>query len=337
MLHVDYIDNFKTKALDAIRDLSGDAERVDIAVAFLSYRGWVELKPSLTAVVSRGGRLRVIVRRDVRQNSAEAVEELFRLPNTQIAFGLEDMAFHPKDYLFHGGKRLTVLTSSANATYAGLAHNDEGGAIIKHAESTTDEAAQKAIGIFERRWQNATLVNEQVLAAFKAEASSPAFAEDDLVRSTNDLYKGYGIGRIQKVRGAQAKVEFNPSVFMPPPYRSENKILHLAEIERVDSPLERAARGQWEEPWRFELKMLAARFLTGNKGGQLSNARTEILPHQIFAAHRVVSSARRRFLLADEVGLGKTIEAGMIWQALMQRGQAKRTLIITPAGLTTQW
>ena len=114
-LHVDYIDNFDTKALDAIRDLSGDAERVDIAVAFLSYRGWVELKPCLTAVVSCGGRLRVIVRRDVRQNSAEAVEELFRLPNTQIAFGLEDTAFHPKDYLFHDGKRLTVLTSSANA------------------------------------------------------------------------------------------------------------------------------------------------------------------------------------------------------------------------------
>ena len=37
------------------------------------------------------------------------------------------------------------------------------------------------------------------------------------------------------------------------------------------------------------------------------------------------------------MGLGKTIEAGMIWQALEQRGQAKRTLIITPAGLTTQW
>lgn len=166
---------------------------------------------------------------------------------------------------------------------------------------------------------------------------TPEFAEGDLVRSTNDLYKQYGIGRIQKARGGQAKVEFNPSVFMPPPYRSENKILRFAEIERVDTPMDRAVRGQWDESWRFELKMLAARFLTGNKGGQLSNARTEILPHQIFAAHRVVSSARRRFLLADEVGLGKTIEAGMIWQALMQRGQAKRTLIVTPAGLTTQW
>ncbi|RIK80284.1 MAG: hypothetical protein DCC68_11270 [Planctomycetota bacterium] len=167
--------------------------------------------------------------------------------------------------------------------------------------------------------------------------STVAFTEGDLVRSTNALYVPFGIGRIQKVKGPQAKVEFNPSVFMSPPYRSENKILQLGECERVETPLERAARGQWDEARRFELRMLAARFLTGNVGGQLSNARTEILPHQIFAAHRVVSAERRRFLLADEVGLGKTIEAGMIWQALTQRGQARRTLIITPAGLTAQW
>jgi SNF2 family DNA or RNA helicase len=168
-------------------------------------------------------------------------------------------------------------------------------------------------------------------------ASAIAFAEGDLVRSTNDMYKEYGVGRVQKVRNGLAKIEFNPSAFMTPPYRSENKILPLPEIEKVDTPLDRALRGEWEPAWRFELKMLAARLLTGNKGGQLSNARTEILPHQIFTAHRVVSSPRRRFLLADEVGLGKTIEAGMIWQALHQRGQARRTLIITPAGLTTQW
>src|SRR5207253_3590110 len=127
-----------------------------------------------------------------------------------------------------------------------------------HPDAAKDEAAQKAIGIFERRWKNATLVDEKVLAAFKAEAESPSFADGDLVRSTNELYKSYGIGMIQKVRGAQAKVEFNPSVFMQPPYRSENKILQLAELERVHSPLNRACRGQWDEPWRFELKMLAA-------------------------------------------------------------------------------
>lgn len=339
MIRVDYIDNFDTKALDAIRDLSADADQLDVAVAFLSFRGWMELKPCLTALVSRGGRVRVIVRRDARQTSSEAVEELFHLENTQVSFGLSDTTFHPKDYLFHsnGGKCLTVLTSSANLTYPGLTHNDEGGAIITHDDVLSDEADQKAIGIFERRWKNATIIDDTLLADFKKAATKAEFNEGDSVRSTNELYKSYGIGRIQKARGPQAKVEFNPSVFMQPPYRSENKILQLDELERVDSPLGRAIRGMWEEHWRFELRMMAVRFLTGNKGGQLSNARTQILPHQIFAAHRVVLDPVRRFLLADEVGLGKTIEAGMIWQALWQRGQAKRTLVITPAGLTTQW
>jgi len=111
VLRVDYIDNFETKALDAIRDLSADAERIDIAVVFLSYRGWVELKPCLTTLVSRGGQLRVIVRRDVRQTSPEAVEELFHLENTQVAFGLTDRTFHHKDYLF-AQIRVSVSLSS---------------------------------------------------------------------------------------------------------------------------------------------------------------------------------------------------------------------------------
>jgi superfamily II DNA or RNA helicase len=336
---VDYIDNFELKALDTVRDLAAEAERADIAVTFLSYRRWLELKPCLTDLLARGGRLRLIVRRDPRQTSPEAIEELCRLRSTQVAFGLTDTTFDPKDYLFYGkdGKCLTVVTSSANATYPGLTHDDEGGAIITHRNAAADEAAQKAIAVFEQRWTGATPVDAKALAEFKAAAQRPDVAEGSLVRSTNAIYKDYGIGIVQKLRGPQAKVEYNPSVFMAPPYRSENKILQLAEMEKVDSPLDRAMAGCWEEPWRFELKMAAARFLTGNKGGQLSNARTEILPHQIFAAHRVVVSAKRRYLLADEVGLGKTIEAGMIWQALEQRGQAKRTLIITPAGLTTQW
>src|SRR5262245_59445939 len=174
-------------------------------------------------------------------------------------------------------------------------------------------------------------------SAFPMRSSPIYVAEGTLVRSTNRLYGEYGVGRIRQIKKGIARVEYPPSVFMSPPYEWHAKLHPLAELEKVDTPLDRAARGQWDPAWRFELKMLAARLLTGNKGGQLSNARTEILPHQIFTAHRVVSSPRRRFLLADEVGLGKTIEAGMIWQALHQRGQAKRTLIVTPAGLTTQW
>jgi superfamily II DNA or RNA helicase len=164
-----------------------------------------------------------------------------------------------------------------------------------------------------------------------------AVAEGDLVICRNELYERYGAGRVLMIRRDQAKVEYVPGLFTRYPLFSHTKILRIPELERVPDPLELAAHGQWSETWRFDLKQMAARFLTGNKGGQLSNARTELLPHQVFTAHEVVKTPRRRFLLADEVGLGKTIEVGMIWQALYQRGQADRALIICPAGLTVQW
>jgi len=61
------------------------------------------------------------------------------------------------------------------------------------------------------------------------------------------------------------------------------------------------------------------------------------LPHQIRALLRAVSSDRVRYLLADEVGLGKTIEAGLIMRELKLRGLVRRTLVIAPKGLVTQW
>ena len=61
------------------------------------------------------------------------------------------------------------------------------------------------------------------------------------------------------------------------------------------------------------------------------------LPHQIHALSRVISGDRVRYLLADEVGLGKTIEAGLVIRELKLRGLVRRTLIIAPKGLTTQW
>jgi superfamily II DNA or RNA helicase len=61
------------------------------------------------------------------------------------------------------------------------------------------------------------------------------------------------------------------------------------------------------------------------------------LPHQIRALSRAISHDRVRYLLADEVGLGKTIEAGLIMRELKLRGMVKRTLVIAPKGLVNQW
>src|ERR1035438_9672463 len=61
------------------------------------------------------------------------------------------------------------------------------------------------------------------------------------------------------------------------------------------------------------------------------------LPHQLKALRRAVSQDRVRFLLAAEVGVGETIEAGLILLALKLRGLARRILVIVPKGLVTQW
>jgi superfamily II DNA or RNA helicase len=61
------------------------------------------------------------------------------------------------------------------------------------------------------------------------------------------------------------------------------------------------------------------------------------LPHQIYALSRAISTNKVRFLLADEVGLGKTIEAGLIMRELKLRGLVRRVLVVAPKGLVTQW
>jgi superfamily II DNA or RNA helicase len=61
------------------------------------------------------------------------------------------------------------------------------------------------------------------------------------------------------------------------------------------------------------------------------------LPHQLYALNRAMSNHRVRYLFADEVGLGKTIEAGLVLRELKLRGMVRRILVVAPKGLIRQW
>ncbi len=71
--------------------------------------------------------------------------------------------------------------------------------------------------------------------------------------------------------------------------------------------------------------------------GALLASRIMVKPHQVGVVQRVLSARRPRFILADEVGLGKTIEAGMVYSALRLTGLASRVLVVAPSHLTVQW
>jgi len=69
----------------------------------------------------------------------------------------------------------------------------------------------------------------------------------------------------------------------------------------------------------------------------LTAAKIDLLPHQVVLTHRIATTSPRRFLIADEVGLGKTIETALILRELASRGELQRALMVVPAGLVNNW
>ena len=69
----------------------------------------------------------------------------------------------------------------------------------------------------------------------------------------------------------------------------------------------------------------------------LTAAKVDLLPHQIVLTHRIANASPRRFLIADSVGLGKTIETALVLRELASRGELTRALMVVPAGLVNNW
>ncbi len=126
-------------------------------------------------------------------------------------------------------------------------------------------------------------------------------------------------------------------------YRGEHAV--LPELELLDrmsfsDPDKRLLAGQVSKPRAFSLRLRTQevrREMQGSRVRGLAGARMDLLPHQLSIAYEVAARHHPRVLLADEVGLGKTIEAGLIFHRLYATGQAQRVLIVTPTQLVHQW
>ena len=101
---------------------------------------------------------------------------------------------------------------------------------------------------------------------------------------------------------------------------------------------ERTEAGVNDHAERLRLRLLAHALENWNHlTGSLDRLEVDPLPHQIQLVHRIMSSGNYNWLIADDVGLGKTIEVGLLLAALKRKGQARRVLIVSPAGLVRQW
>ena len=122
--------------------------------------------------------------------------------------------------------------------------------------------------------------------------------------------------------------------------RTTNTVEMTLRPAELLKPVDRMEAGEVSSAHEFNLRSAAADMWARNRSEELvslAHARVDLKPHQVSVAHRVVSEFPHRFLLCDEVGLGKTIEAAMVLKELRARGDARRVLILVPPGLQRQW
>lgn len=109
---------------------------------------------------------------------------------------------------------------------------------------------------------------------------------------------------------------------------------------KLTTPKQRLLNNQFDKLRSFKLRIDTLNHLSRQQQSSvrgLLGSRTNHLPHQIYIANEVAQRYAPRVLLADEVGLGKTIEAGMILHHQLYTGRASRVLIVVPSTLIHQW
>lgn len=182
-------------------------------------------------------------------------------------------------------------------------------------------------GPAETAWRRAEALRSGFRPGFHVEHAAPATTAQSL-----------GVGIVQAGRRLagcdQVLVQFfhtGQSVWLP--------FQVLRRVKPIEDRLPRGETGQFpDHAERFRLRSLAYALQAWDQNtGALGRLDIDPLPHQIHVAHKVISSGNPNWLIADDVGLGKTIEVGLILHALAQRNQCRRVLIVCPAGLVRQW
>ena len=118
---------------------------------------------------------------------------------------------------------------------------------------------------------------------------------------------------------------------------SETQLDNFTQFNR---PSDKLLNGQFDRDRRYHIRLQTREMqqqLVRSQVYGLCGARAELIPHQLYIANEVANRLNPRVLLADEVGLGKTIEAGLILHQQLTRGTISRVLVIVPEPLLHQW
>lgn len=144
----------------------------------------------------------------------------------------------------------------------------------------------------------------------------------------NVRHAGFGRGEVVVDQGESVVVRFGHGL----------EECLASEVEQLDDLATRLAEGRCDPTLPVVARILAHCIRSVNDAwGVFARSRIALLPHQLWVCKRVLEKWPARWLVADDVGLGKTIEAGLILTPLLSSRKVRRLLILAPASLVEQW
>lgn len=138
----------------------------------------------------------------------------------------------------------------------------------------------------------------------------------------------HGDGRMLVDQGLFSLVQFGTDIHK----------VETTSLSRLETLTDRVACGATDDPAQTLARAQALLIRSINdQWGVFTRTRVKLLPHQLWVCRQVTQNWPARWLVADDVGLGKTIEAGLILDPLLSSDRVKRVLVLTPARLAPQW
>ena len=331
------------KAVDILHDFYlpalNLAVRYDRVAGYFRSSSLAAASQGYTAFLQHGGKMRLIAGADLQVQDVAAVlaGNHMRLSDTLM----EELA-HPESWPEDVQSGVSLLATMAAAGQLGLRvgfrRNPETGQALS-ADSVED-------GYVHEKW----FVMSDGQGARLSGSGSLNESRTALVLNAENLdvhCDWEGRREFERVEEADQRFEAlwnnqNPHlVVLPLPQAVQDRLIHLKDLRdrptEIDGTVLRvAAEPSLEEMLRFAVLRDAPRMPGGRFIGMYS-APVEPWPHQEIVSRRLVENWPYSYMMCDEVGLGKTIEAALAIRSLILAGYAKRVLIVAPASLTEQW
>lgn len=189
------------------------------------------------------------------------------------------------------------------------------------------------------------LANRRVTLSFPAAAEQRTYAMDNAPISRVTYQVGDKVTSMDGLRFKVSEVLEEQGCLLYRGYDEDEQLVSLLELEldsfvQFSTPQARLFAGQIDNLQRFNLRVETLSHLREHQLSSVNGllgARVQLLPHQLYIANETGKRHAPRVLLADEVGLGKTIEAGLILHQQLVSGRARRALVVVPDSLVHQW